>query len=433
VKGSRGKRVRVAAWSIAVGILLVQVEVPGEETFSKQKQIQIRSRERVRVELTDGTTIEGQRIELGRGVVVLDSRRLKTERIVRWDRIVEKRETGPRPPATGDLVLLVGGDRLSCKVQSIDLEHLVAGWDGLTRPGVFRIPLERIRAVLFGSGVPERLRRRLKSGDKVRSGDELWLRGGDRLVGELKSLDTEAVVLATEAGNRRVARKSVAALLVNPELLVEARRRTRHVRVAFADGSRLTSAWPTSHPRDGLIGLVLSGIGSNTDESARVQALSHTIRSVQYFGVGMLRLTRLKPTRVVHTPFLGAVRAPVVDGSIGGGPLEVGGRWSANGLGMTSRTRMTWDLDGRHRFFCARVAIDDTAGSGGDVVFGVLLDGRSVWSSGPVRGQERLRAVGPLDLSGARTLTLVVDYGRRADVKDHAVWLDPRLVKEQTK
>jgi hypothetical protein len=422
--------VRVAAWTIAVGILLVLVEVPGEETFSKQKQKQIRSRERVRVELTDGTTIEGQRIELGRGVVVLDSRRLKTERIVRWDRIVEKPETGPRPPATGDLVLLVGGDRLSCKVQSIDLEHLVAGWDGLGRPGVFRIPLERIRAVLFGSGVPDRLRRRLKSGGKVRSGDELWLRGGDRLVGELKSLGSEAVVLATEAGNRRVARKSVAALLVNPELQVKARRRTRHVRVAFADGSRLTSAWPTSQ-RDGLIGLVLSGIGSNTDESARVEALSNTIRSVQYFGVGMLRLTRLKPTRVVHTPFLGAVRAPVVDGSIGGGPLEVAGLWSANGLGMTSRTRMTWDLDGLHRFFCARVAIDDTAGGGGDVVFGVLLDGRSVWSSGPVRGQERLRAVGPLDLSGARTLTLVVDYGRRADVKDHAVWLDPRLVKEQ--
>ena len=38
-------------------------------------------------------------------------------------------------------------------------------------------------------------------------------------------------------------------------------------------------------------------------------------------------------------------------------------------------------------------------------------------------------AAGPVDLGDARTLTLVVDYGRRADVRDHAVWLDPRLVK----
>jgi hypothetical protein len=133
---------------------------------------------------------------------------------------------------------------------------------------------------------------------------------------------------------------------------------------------------------------------------------------------------------VVHTPFIGAVRPPVVDGSIGGGPLEVAGRWSASGLGMTSRTRMTWTLDGRHRWFCATVAIDDTAADGGDVVFRVLVDGRSAWSSGPVRGGRRPRTVGPVDLAGAGKLTLVVDYGRRADVGDHAVWLDPRLVAE---
>ena len=407
---------------IAVGVLVAMVELPGDEKFPE--------RVRVQVELTDGKTIEGRRIELGRGVVVLDGRSVPTQRIVRWDRFVGNGGPGPRRPATGELVLLVGGDRLNCTVQSIDLEHLVARWDGLARPSVFRIPLERVRAVVFGSGVPGRLRRSLESDRTGRSGDELWLRGGDRLVGELKSLGAEAVVLATEAGNRRVARKSVAVLLVNPELQVSARRRTRHVRVAFADGSRLTSDWPTPGG-DGLIGLVLPGIRSSTAESARVRVPSAAIRSVQYFGVRMFRLTRRKPTRVVHTPFLGAVRTPVVDGSIGGGPLEVGGRWSANGLGMTSRTRMTWDLDGRHRFFCATAAIDDTAAGGGDVVFGVLLDGRSVWSSGAVRGGERPRAVGPLDLGGARTLTLVVDYGRRADVGDHAVWLDPRLVAEQ--
>ena len=108
----------------------------------------------------------------------------------------------------------------------------------------------------------------------------------------------------------------------------------------------------------------------------------------------------------------------------------VGGRWSASGLGMTSRTRMTWPLDGRHRWFCSRVAIDDTAGDSGDVVFRVLVDGRSVWSSGPVRGGRKPRKLGPVDLAGARKLTLVVDYGRRADVGDHAAWLDPRLVVE---
>jgi hypothetical protein len=190
---------------IAAGVLLGAVEVPGEETLP------FRERVRVRVELTDGATIEGRRIELGRGVVVLDARRLPTQRIVRWDRFVGERGPALRRAAVGDLVMLVGGDRLNCKVQSIDLEHLVARWDGLARPGEFRIPLERVRAVVLGSGVPGRLRRSLASDRKGRSGDEVWLRGGDRLVGELKSLGALAVVLATEAGDRRVARKSVAA------------------------------------------------------------------------------------------------------------------------------------------------------------------------------------------------------------------------------
>ena len=64
------------------------------------------------------------------------------------------------------------------------------------------------------------------------------------MAGELKSLGAEAVVLATEAGSRRVARESVAVLSMNPELQVVSRRAPRHVRVGFVDGSRLTAAWP---------------------------------------------------------------------------------------------------------------------------------------------------------------------------------------------
>ena len=155
-----------------------------------------------------------------------------------------------------------------------------------------------------------------------------------------------------------------------------------------------------------------------------------SIRSVQYFDNPVVRLPGMKPRQVVHTPFLGAVRPPVVDGSIGGGPLVVAGRWTASGLGVTSRTRMTWALGRHHHRFCARVAIDDSAEGAGDVVFRVLVDGRAAWSSGPLTGRDRPKRVGPIDLEGAGSLTLEVDYGRRADAGDHAVWLDPRLLSD---
>lgn len=412
---------RASAWMIAVGLLVTGVDLAGDEMLPVS----------VRVELTDGKSIAGRQIEVGRGVVV-DGQRVPTERIVRWDRFVGDRPGLGRPRPADDEVLLVGGDCLNCRVQSVDLEHLVVRWDGLSRTTVCRVPLERVRAVVLSPGVSRRQRQRLTTDRGARTADELWLRGGDHLLGELKSVGAETVILATAAGDRRVARESVAVLLVNPELQVKPKRASRHVRVAFADGSRLTAGWPVA-AEGGLIRLVLAGIDVVKKDRAgiaRVDVPVRVIRSMQYFGVQMLRLTRRKPVRAVHTPFVGAVRPPVVDGSIGGGPLVVGGRWSASGFGMTSRTRMTWTLDGRHRWFCARAAIDDTAGGGGDVVFRVLVDGRPVWSSGPVQGGQRPQTVGPVDLAGAEKLMLVVDYGRRADVGDHAVWLDPRLVGE---
>ncbi|MEC7557461.1 MAG: NPCBM/NEW2 domain-containing protein [Planctomycetota bacterium] len=411
-----------SAWMISVGLLAIPLALVADDQSESRDQI----------ELIDGESIEGRLVEFRRDVVLVDRRRVPVERIVRWDRFTSTRKkVGRRPPGT-DEVLLVGGDRLRCRVETIDLEYVVARWDVLTRPTVFRVPLEHVRAVLFSSRTAARIGPRSDIDRGGRSADELLLRGGDRLVGELKSVGAEMVELKTAVGTRRVARQSVATLLVNPDLQVMVRRPTRHVRIAFSDGSRLTATGPISG-ENRLIGLEFSGletVGAATAGKAHVDVPLPVIRSVQFFGDGILRLTTRTPERVVHTPFLGTVRPPVIDGSIGGGPLEVGGRWSASGLGMTSRTRMTWPLDGRHRWFCSRVAIDDTAGDSGDVVFRVLVDGRSAWSSGPVRGGRKPRIIGPVDLAGARKLTLVVEYGRRADVGDHAAWLDPRLVVE---
>lgn len=379
----------------------------------------------VRVELIDGEPIEGQRVEVVRDGLVVGDRRVPTGRVLRWDRFENDPTTGkPKsvPSAVGrDEVLLAGGDRLICRVVSMDDEHLVVRWRLVADQSDWRIPLERVRAVVL-RGAPKKIVRRSLSRDRRRPVDELWLRGGDRMAGELKSLGAEAVVLATEAGSRRVARESVAVLSMNPELQVASRRAPRHVRVGFVDGSRLTAAWPKA-VAGGLVRLVL-------DDRTRHDVAGRSIRSVQYFGSQAVRLPGKKPRQVVHTPFVGAVRPPVVDGSISGGPLVVAGRWTASGLGMTSRTRMTWTLDRRHRRFCARVAIDDSADGAGDVVFRVLVDGRAVWASGPLTGRDPPKRVGPIDLEGAGSLTLEVDYGRRADVGDHAAWLDPRLLPE---
>jgi hypothetical protein len=62
----------------------------------------------------------------------------------------------------------------------------------------------------------------------------------------------------------------------------------------------------------------------------------------------------------------------------------------------------------------------------------VLVDGKPrdlgganelTWANGP-----RRLAV---DVTGARELTLVVDFGRRGSVRDNLDWADARLVKQR--
>lgn len=380
------------------------------------------------VETVTGEQVRGVVTGLTKTELVVGATRLRIEGVLRWDRLGPPRRDARPERRERSLVMLVGGDRLACEVVAVGEEDLTARWSLPIGLHDWRVPLEHVRAVIFDWPRDGPARRRLVERlDRDRqAADVLWLRGGDRLSGELQQVTARAVVLKTDAGERRVPREAVAAMALNPALQVVPDRGRHFVRVAFTDGSRLTSGRPTGDVGKRL-GLALS-LRSVPAGSSRCQVAGSAIRSVQYFGGPVVRLATRPPLRTVHQPFQGESRPAVVNRSIGGGALVIRDRWTASGLGMSSRTRSTWALDGSRRWFCARVAIDDTAAGGGDVVFRVKLDGRTVWTSGSVTGRDRPRSVGPLDLDGATHLTLEVDYGRRADVGDHAAWLDPRLV-----
>jgi endo-alpha-N-acetylgalactosaminidase len=74
------------------------------------------------------------------------------------------------------------------------------------------------------------------------------------------------------------------------------------------------------------------------------------------------------------------------------------------------------------------VGVDDSTAAQGSVQFRVLVDGSEKFASPILRGGNPPVHVS-VDLAGAKKLELVVDYADRADVLDHADWLDARLVK----
>jgi hypothetical protein len=116
------------------------------------------------------------------------------------------------------------------------------------------------------------------------------------------------------------------------------------------------------------------------------------------------------------------------DSSVSGGPLEIGGQTFAKGIGVHSRTELTFSIGDNYEKFVATIGLDDSIRPRGSVVFRVLGDGNVLYDSGVLTGKDEPRAI-IVDVSKVDTLTLGVDYGPDLDLCDHADWGAARLLK----
>jgi hypothetical protein len=142
-------------------------------------------------------------------------------------------------------------------------------------------------------------------------------------------------------------------------------------------------------------------------------------------------LSDLVPIESRQTPFLpNATEWPFQrDRSVAGRPLRLGGREFPKGLGMHSRSTVTYDLAGKYRAFHATVGLDDTTVGQGTAVCAVDLDGRRVFDESELSRHQGARRLPVIDIRGVKRLTLIVDYGELGDSQDHVNWCDAVLLK----
>jgi hypothetical protein len=112
--------------------------------------------------------------------------------------------------------------------------------------------------------------------------------------------------------------------------------------------------------------------------------------------------------------------------------LSIAGRVFDKGLGVHSRTELSYQIAGDYESFVATIGIDDAVRPRGSVVFRVSGDGRELFDSGEVRGSDPPRDI-QVDVKDVKSLTLAVDYGEALDVSDHANWGGARLLKAAAK
>jgi len=192
-----------------------------------------------------------------------------------------------------------------------------------------------------------------------------------------------------------------------------------------------------------------------------LESLRSTLIYLQPTGGRAVYLSDLAPAEQHQTPFLptaspggkagiggaGLVWPHRPDRNVDGGLLRCGGRFYRKGIGVHASSRLVFNISplplkegqvppsppplfpkGERRpvRFSAQVGIDDSTEGGGSVVFRVLVDGQERYCSPVVRGGDAPLPVS-VALGGAGRLELRVDCADRADVLDHADWLDARL------
>jgi alpha-galactosidase len=121
------------------------------------------------------------------------------------------------------------------------------------------------------------------------------------------------------------------------------------------------------------------------------------------------------------------VERPMIDRSLTNRVLTIAGTRFEHGVGTHAVSELPVNLDGKGRRFTAKVGVDDAANGAGSVEFQVIGDGRTLWTSGVMRGGQAAKPV-DVDLTGVKLLALRVTDGGDGNGNDQADWADFQLV-----
>ncbi|WZO96222.1 NPCBM/NEW2 domain-containing protein [Isosphaeraceae bacterium EP7] len=332
---------------------------------------------------------------------------------------------GPADPAPDAWVYLIGDEKIFGKLGAIGEETLT-----LTTPWQDKldVPLGRIAGVhLAQEGrkeTPESFARRLKT-----PGTE------DLLLARSKAGDVVAisgVVAGSEA--EKLSFRYQGKLRTLPLKLVEGLVMASRPNARKANDLRPTFSLPGGQSISGTWkGIEAATWKVETPWGQELKLPAPEVQEVRFRGGKQTFLSDLVPSKIEETPFFGRKVPYRRDLALNGEPLKMGGQRYERGLAVHSRSRLTYDLDGRYSTFEALVGFDDAASRKGRVDCRVFADGKELFANTDLRADgEPVKLSLPVE--GAQQLTLLVDYGQGEDTGDRLIWADARIyLKAPTK
>lgn len=322
------------------------------------------------------------------------------------------------------VVVLSNGDQIGLQLDQANEETLSGHWTRFSGWSGLRLPLESVRGIIVSPPRDQESRSRLW--DRLDSyqtrNDLLLLLNGDSLAGQWLGFKEGNFQWKTTVGSRQVEINAVQGLFVNPDLINRpAENETIRTLVCrLTDGSSVTLKDPRFPAGGKLTGTLVAG--------PKLELSLSSINEAFFLGGRATYLSDLRPESYRFTPFLTQEWPLRKDRSVLGAPLRLRGVEYSKGLGMHSRSEVTYRLDGRYQKFHSTIGVDDETRGKGSVIFEVTVDGKSAYKSPVLTGTSQAVSIPPVSVSGARTLTLTVDYATQGDIQDHANWCQALLV-----
>jgi hypothetical protein len=370
----------------------------------------------------DGREFTGNLVSVGDGQLTVgttESHHLATRNLISLRCLKRPSVQNPADP----LVLLSDGGLLAARVIRGDELSLAIRWARFPVWDEVKLPLEGVRGIIFirsdDAAAEARLWNRLTE-HRARH-DLVLLTNGDSLFGQISRMDDEAVTLDTASGQSSIERTGIRAIAFNPELINVEPQKGEGALISLVDGSRFRITKLRMGALDRLAGRTLF--------SERLELPLLTVESLRFLGGCATWISDLEPAHYRFEPYLDFPWPWRRDRNVQGGRLVLRGTEYPKGVGLHSRSEITYRLDSAYRAFQATIGIDDDTQGKGSALFEVLVDGKPAYKSDELTGASAAIPLKRIDITGAKTLTLRVDFGAQADILDHADWCDAVLIR----
>ncbi|MBA3314746.1 MAG: NPCBM/NEW2 domain-containing protein [Planctomycetota bacterium] len=379
-----------------------------------------------KVSTLDGKSLDGKVASIDAKTLTLESEGRTSP--VPLDSILEISFDGASQPSgeTTDgqvTVRLSDGSRLTCRQTTMEGRTLVA--DSLAA-GRLQLPWNAVQAIRFRPTDPAVESKWSELVASAPERDLLVVRNRDvldRLEGTVSGLDEANLVFLVGETRVPIDRSKPKLFGVVPGR-AQPSKSTPLCELRFRNGDRLA-----------LAGVEMKGDSLTLKPAAGGTTTVHldAVASIDFGQGKVTSLSQLEPREKKHAPYFGSELDSVFDVRIDHSdagpqvPIRIDGQTFQRGLVIHSQTRLNYRLNGDYRRFVAVAGIEQLVRPRGRVTLTITADGKELFAR-EVKGSDSPIPL-DLDVTGARELTIFVDFGGDLDDGDHLALGDARLIK----